>query len=276
MARLREAEGDLDGALELVDAADRVYNGDYSPNVRPVPAVRARLRLRRAELSSAEAWARARGLSAADELSYLHEYEHVTLARLLLARHHEDHGGDALDEATALLERLLAAAEAGDRDGSVLELLILLALARQAGGDRSAALVVLGRAVTLGQAEGYVRVFADEGPPMAALLKALLRRHPGDPCVGYVRRLLAAATRGEPRPVAARAGLLEPLSDRELDVLRLLATELGGPEIARELHVALSTVRTHTKSIYLKLGVSGRLAAVRRATELDLVRRGSA
>jgi LuxR family maltose regulon positive regulatory protein len=271
LAGLREAEGDLDSALELLDAADRVYNGDFSPNVRPVPAVRARLRIRRAELSSAGAWARARGLSAADELSYLHEYEHVTLARLLLARYHEDHDAGALDEASALLERLLASAEAGGRDGTVLELLVLQALARSAGGDVPAALAALGRAVALGRAEGYVRVFADEGPPMAALLKALLRRQPADPSVGYVRRLVAAATRGQPRPSAAQAGLLEPLSDRELDVLRLLATELGGPDIARELHVALSTVRTHTKSIYLKLGVSSRRAAVRRAAQLDLI-----
>ena len=276
LAALREAQGDLDSALELLDAADRVYNGDYSPNVRPVPAVRARLRLRRAELDSAEAWARARGLSAADELSYLHEYEHVTLARLLLARYREDHDAGALDEARALLERLLTSAEAGGRDGTVLELLVLQALARSAGGDVPAALAALGGAVTLGRAEGYVRVFADEGPPMAVLLKALLRRQPADPSVGYVRRLVAAATRGRPRPSAAQGGLLEPLSDRELDVLRLLVTELGGPDIARELQVALSTVRTHTKSIYLKLGVSSRRAAVRRAAELDLLRRGSA
>ena len=87
MARLREAEGDLDAALELLDEADRVYVGDYNPNVRPVPAVRARLRLRRGELDEAEAWARERQLSPDDELSYLREYEHVTLARLLLARH---------------------------------------------------------------------------------------------------------------------------------------------------------------------------------------------
>ena len=143
MARLREAEGDLDAALELLDEADRVYDGDYSPNVRPVPAVRARLRVRRGELGHADVWARERGLSADDELSYLREYEHVTLARLLLARHHGDQDRAALDQAIDLLDRLLAAAEAGGRDGSLIEVLVLQALARQARGDVPAALAAL-------------------------------------------------------------------------------------------------------------------------------------
>ena len=139
-ARLREAEGALDEALELLDEADRVYNGDYNPNVRPVPAVRARLRLRRGELDEAEAWARERHLSPDDELSYLREFEHVTLARLLLARHRRDRDAAALEDALGLLERLLAAAQDGGRGGSVLEILILLALAHQARGDLPAAL----------------------------------------------------------------------------------------------------------------------------------------
>jgi LuxR family maltose regulon positive regulatory protein len=273
LARLREAEGDLDAALDLIDAAEHVYNGDYAPNVRPVPAVRARLRIRRRELSSADVWARDTGLSAGDDLSYLREYEHVTLARLLLARHDTDHDDGALNEAAGLLERLLAAAEAGGRHGTVLEILVLVALAHQAGGDVPAALAATRRAVTLAQAEGYVRVVSDEGTPVATLLKALLRRRPSDPGAGYLRRLVAAASRGRHQPAASHGGLIEPLSDRELDVLRLLATELDGPEVARELHVALSTVRTNTKSIYAKLGVGSRRAAVRRATELDLLAR---
>jgi LuxR family transcriptional regulator, maltose regulon positive regulatory protein len=267
LAGLREAEGDLDGALELLDQADRVHVGDYLPNVRPVPAVRARLRLRRGELSHAERWARNRHLSARDELSYLREYEHLTLARLLLARHRALRDTTALGEALDLLERLLAAAEAGERGGSVLELLLLQALAHQARGDTRAALAALDRAVTLAQPEGYVRLFADEGPPMAALLKALTRRSDAP---GYVRRLLAATTRREYRPAPASA-LVEPLSDRELDVLRLLGTDLDGPDIARALSVSLSTVRTHTRNIYAKLGVSSRRAAVRQAHDLNLL-----
>ena len=102
--------------------------------------MRARLRLRRGELDEAEAWARERHLSPDDELSYLHEFEHVTLARLLLARHRRDRDAAALEDALGLLERLLAAAQDGGRGGSVLEILILQALAHQARGDLPAAL----------------------------------------------------------------------------------------------------------------------------------------
>jgi LuxR family maltose regulon positive regulatory protein len=196
-ARLHEAEGDLDGALELLDAAERVYNGDFSPNVQPVSAVRARLRLRRGELDDAAAWARERGLSAEDEPSYLREYEHVTLARLLLARYHADRDDIALAVGSRLLDRLLACAEAGGREATVIEVLVLRALAHHAGGDLPAGLAALHRAVTLGQADGYVRVFAGEGAPMATLLRALLRRQAAGPSSGYLRRLLAATTRGD-------------------------------------------------------------------------------
>ncbi len=266
-ARLREAEGDLDVALELLDEAVRVYAGDYSPNVRPVPAVRARLRLRRGELGHASAWARERQLRAGDELSYLREYEHLTLARLLLARYHAERDDTALDEALSLLGRLLPAAVEGERGGSVIEVLVLQALAHHARRDVPAALGALKRAVTLAEPEGYVRVFADEGPPMAGLLKTLTER---EAARGYVRRVLTAAMGTEHRPADATA-LVEPLSARELDVLRLLGTDLSGPDIARELFVSLNTLRTHTKNIYSKLDVTSRRAAVRQAHDLKLL-----
>jgi len=267
LARLRETEGDLDAALELLDEADRVYNGDYSPNVRPVPAVRARLRLRRHELGLATAWAGGRELSAADELTYLREYEHVTLARLLLARG-ADGSVDDLDDAVGLLDRLLAAAEQGGRGGTVIEVLMLQALARQAKGDAAAALDALTRAVTLAEPQGYVRLFADEGAPLAALLRVLAK---GDRAPrGYVRRLLAASA-ARPDTSGSDQPLIDPLSERELDVLRLLATDLDGPDIARRLVVSVNTLRTHTKRIYTKLGVTNRRAAVQRAQALQLL-----
>jgi LuxR family maltose regulon positive regulatory protein len=269
MARLRGAAGDLDAALELLNEADRVYAGDFSPNVRPVPAVRARVRVRRGELSHAAAWARERQLSADDDLSYLREFEHVTLARLLIAGFTAERTAGSLDETTRLLERLLVAAEQGERGGSVIEILVLQALAHQARGDVAAALAPLNRAVSLAEPEGYVRVFADEGPPMAALLKALARQ---STISGYVRRLLAATSTTERHP-PVKQPLVEPLSQRELDVLRLLGTDLDGPDIARELSVSLNTMRTHTKNIYAKLGVTSRRAAVRQAAELNLLSR---
>ncbi|HMH36459.1 MAG TPA: LuxR C-terminal-related transcriptional regulator [Streptosporangiaceae bacterium] len=270
MARIREAEGDLGGALDLLNEAERLYVGDFFPNVRPVPALKARVRVAQGELGEALGWARERGLSVADDLSYLREFEHITLARVLLARYAAERAERPIQEATRLLEGLLRAAEEGQRTGSVIEILVLQALARQAQDDVPAALAALRRALTLAEPEGYVRIFADEGPPMASLLRAAakLRIAPS-----YVRRLLAAVNKtGDSMP--ASQGLIDPLSERELDVLRLLGTDLGGPDIARELIVSLNTVRTHTKNIYAKLGVNNRRAAVRRARELDLSRTG--
>ena len=270
MARIREAEGDLSGALDLLNEAERLYVGDFFPNVRPVPALRARVRVAQGELGEALGWARERGLSAADDLSYLREFEHITLARVLLARYTAERAERSSQEATRLLERLLRAAEEGQRTGSVIEILVLQALAHQAQDDIPSALASLRRAVTLAEPEGYVRIFADEGPPMASLLRAAAKQ---EITPSYVRRLLAAINKTEDSTPASQ-GLIEPLSERELDVLRLLGTDLGGPDIARELVVSLNTVRTHTKNIYAKLGVNNRRAAVRRAKELDLSRTG--
>ncbi|HEX5296933.1 MAG TPA: hypothetical protein VFW50_08090 [Streptosporangiaceae bacterium] len=142
---------------------------DFFPNVRPVPAVKARIWIAQGRLGEALGWAREQGLSVDDDLSYLREFEHVTLARLLLARYQGEPAEPSLREATRLLDRLLPEAEAGGRTGRVIEILVLRALAHQALGDIPAALGVLDRAVTLAEPEGYVRVFADEGPPMAVL-----------------------------------------------------------------------------------------------------------
>jgi LuxR family maltose regulon positive regulatory protein len=268
MARIRQAEGDLDGAVDLLNEAERLYMGDFFPNVRPVPALRARVWVAQGRLGEALGWVREQGLSVDDDLSYLREFEHITLARVLLARYQDERAEASVQEATRLLERLLSAAEEGGRTGRVIEILVLRALAHQALGDIPAALARLERAMTLAEPEGYVRVFIDEGPPMASLLRAAAKQ---GITPSYVRRLLAAGTTAEDNSPVKQA-LIEPLSERELDVLRLLGTELDGPAIARELMVSLSTVRTHTKHIYAKLAVTNRRAAVRRAAELDLPR----
>jgi LuxR family transcriptional regulator, maltose regulon positive regulatory protein len=268
MARVRQAEGDLAGALELLNDAERLYMGDMFPNVRPVPALKARVWIAQGRLGEALGWAREQGLSADDDLSYLCEFEHITLARMLLARHQDERAERSLHQATRLLERLVVAAEAGERTGRVIEILVLRALAHQRLGDIPAALAYLERAVTLAEPEGYVRVFVDEGPPMASLLTALAKQGTAG---NYIRRLLAAAVGETGHDSPVKQALIEPLSERELDVLRLLGTELDGPDIARELIVSLNTVRTHTKHIYAKLAVTNRRAAVRRARELGLL-----
>ena len=269
MARVAEAEGNLAGALDLLDEAERLYVSDFFPNVRPVPALKARVWIAQGRLGDALGWAREQGLSADDDLSYLREFEHITLARVLLARHEGEDAGRAVPEAAQLLARLLLAAEEGQRTGRVIEILVLRALAHQALGDIPAALAALERALTLAEPEDYVRVFVDEGQPMTSLLRAAtkqgIRRD-------YARRLLVAARAAEHDGPVEQA-LIEPLSERELDVLRLLGSELDGPAIARELMVSLNTMRTHTKSIYTKLAVTSRRAAVSRAAELGLLSR---
>ena len=269
MARVREAEGDLDAALELLDDAERLYASDYYPNVRPIPAMKVRIWIAQGRLSQALGWARAHGVSVGDELSYVREFDHITLARLLLAGPTRDRGDDHAAEAPGLLERLLGAAEAGRRTRSVIEILVLEALAQQMRVGASAGLAPLERALGLAEPEAYVRVFVDEGPPIAALLGAAAKR---EVAPTYVRHLLAAFGHAHDR-TPIKQPLVEPLSDRELDVLRLLATDLAGPEIARELVVSLSTVRSHTKAIYAKLGVNSRRSAVTRADELHLLSR---
>ncbi len=269
MARTRAAEGDLGMAFALLDDAERLYVADFYPKVRPIAAVRARIWIDQGKLGEARGWVRAEGLAAEDDLAYVRTFEHVTLARLLLAESRRDRAGESLSASLTLLDRLLEAAVAGGRMGAALEILVLQALAHQLRRDVDAALVPLRRALVLAEPEGYVRVFLDEGAPMAALLASLDDRAVSS---SYVRELLTSFGRGV-RRTPINQDLVEPLSGRELEVLRLLASDLDGPGIARELVVSLSTIRSHTKAIYAKLGVTSRRAAVRRGEELDLLSR---
>ncbi len=262
-ARLREATGDLAGAVALLEEAERVYVGDYSPNVQPVAAQRARVLVAQGRIGEALDWVRAQHLAPDDDLAYVREYEHVTLARILM------HQQPVRSAAHDLLERLRNAAEDGGRSGTLIEILTLQALAHYAERGRDdvpGAFAPLEQALRLAEPEGYVRVFVGEGEPIAALLEALVRQ---DPTWAYPRRLLATFDLRPPRPVDQ--GLVDPLSERELDVLRLLATDLDGPEISRRLYISLNTLRTHTKNIYTKLGVNSRRAAVTRAGKLGLL-----
>jgi LuxR family transcriptional regulator, maltose regulon positive regulatory protein len=267
MARIKEAQGDLDGALDLLHEADRLYVRDFFPDVHPAAALVARVWVRQGRLGEALGWAREQHLSIDDDLSYLREFEHITLARVLLAQHKTNRADHPIRETTRFLDRLLKAAEAGGRIGSVIEILVLQALTHQAQGDIPAALTSLRQALTLAESEGYVRMFVDEGSSMMLLLEEAAKRGLAP---YYARQLLAAAGSAVGTP-QIKQGLIEPLSERELDVLRLLRSDLNGPEIARELVVSLNTVRTHTKNIYSKLGVTNRRAAVRQAEELGLL-----
>ncbi|HKO84924.1 MAG TPA: LuxR C-terminal-related transcriptional regulator, partial [Actinomycetota bacterium] len=188
-----------------------------------------------------------------------------------------------LEEVLDLLERILGAATAGGRYGTVVDALIqqaiALRLSTSSGGLKrsDASLQSLERALSLAEPEGYARVFLDEGAAVLTLLDEAARAgiHPD-----YVRRLRqqqpgtdrSSASVFDSSKGAGEPVVVESLSPRELDVLRLLASELNGPDIARELVLSLNTIRTHTKNIYAKLGVTNRRAAVRRAHELKLLR----
>jgi LuxR family maltose regulon positive regulatory protein len=278
-ARLKETLGDLDEALDLLDEAERFFVRTPLPNLQPISAMKVRIWVVQGKLAKAQEWAHEKGLSPDDDLSYLREFEHITLARVLIARYKSDRVDDFIREAVELLERLLKAAEEGGRLSSVIEILILQALAHQAQGDIMPALAPLERALTLAEPEGYVRIFLDEGKPMAELLGRM--KDEGGRRKTYVHKLLAAFGAEEIHPSHLHLAqtqvslilqpLVEPLSENELEVLRLLRTELSGPEIARKRMVSLSTIRTHTQHIYAKLGVNNRRAAVRRAEELGLL-----
>ncbi|WP_135549533.1 LuxR C-terminal-related transcriptional regulator [Paenibacillus cymbidii] len=269
MARIREAEGNLEEAFHFLCEAESLYVDDFFLNVRPVAALKALVQVKRGRVVEALDWASEQRLSAADELSYAREFEHIVLARVMLAQYNRDRSDQSLVGAIGLLERLLQAAEEGGRMGSAIAILIVHAVARQMQGDIPAALMQLKRALKLAEPEGYVRLFVDEGRPMESLLKVAAIEGIAP---NYVQRLLKAFRKEEGSPPLAKSTNHESLSERERDVLGLLITDLSGPEIARELSVSLNTLRTHTKNIYEKLKVNNRRAAVRRAKELDLLK----
>ena len=267
MALVREAQGDLDAALDLLHEAERLYVSDFFPKVRPIAALVTRVWIAQGRLGEALGWVREQGLSVEDNLSYLREFEHITLARVLLARYKNDSADRSLLEAIGLLDCLLQAAEEGKRTGSVLEILMLQALAHQMQGHIPAALAPLSRALTLAEPEGYVRIFVDEGPPMAILLEEAVK-HGSAPT--YVRHLLTAFGKTEDR-MPVKQVLIEPLSPRELEILHLMAAGLSNQEISERLFLALSTVKGHNQNIFGKLQVQRRTEAIARARELGLL-----
>ena len=271
LAWIRQANGDPAGALDAMEEAMQASPGPAGM-FNPVPARRARLLLAQGDLAGAVRATAELGLSPDDEMNYPRELGHLVLARVLLAR------GEA-ERALALLDRLHAAADAQDRPGSLIEVGALRALA--ARGDETAGLSVLAEALTLACPQDYVRVFADEGPPMAALLGRLVAAQrarqaaPGVP-FGYLARLQRAFGAGPSTPdhgpgtAVAVQGIVDPLTSRELEVLKMLAAGRSNQAIAGEHVVTLDTVKKHVGHVLGKLGAANRTEAVARARALNL------
>ncbi|UCC89678.1 MAG: hypothetical protein JSV81_10295 [Anaerolineales bacterium] len=278
---LHQALGNVVAALNYLRKVKRLSltPGFSLPNVPWAAQVAERsllLSRSRPDLNhlSAEAgqWAETSGLSPRDEFRYQQEYQYLVLARVLVAQGN-------LEAATPLLERLITSAEGAARWGQLITYLSLQAVAYHTQGKTDTALSYLSRALALGEPEGYLRTFVDLGPPMRDLLH--IRAGQGmAPRAAYLSRLLAAFPDVEadfiPSPLAAAAqvdieGLLEPLSERELQILRRLAARRSYQEIADELYLSLNTIKWYAKNIYGKLGVRGRDQAASRARELGLL-----
>jgi LuxR family maltose regulon positive regulatory protein len=277
LAWIRQADGDVPNALDAIAEAERVADPSAADLLNPVPAQRARLLLAQGDVAAAARWTAKRGLGPDDEPSYPREPAYLVLARVLLAQ-------DLPDQALRLLDRLQVDATAHGRIGSVIEIQALRALALAASGDDAGAVDTLAAAFTLGHPQGYVRVFADEGPPMAALLGRLIATQRSKPSatkaipVDYLGRLVRAfdqdAASGAVEAAPGRAvvaALVTALSDRELEVLRLVAAGKPNREIADELYVSIHTVKKHVTHILDKLGAANRTEVTARARELGLL-----
>jgi LuxR family maltose regulon positive regulatory protein len=230
--------------------------------------------LRQGQLEAAKRWAHEHQLGADALSDYLHEVEHLTLVRLLIAT-------NDWVAATGLLERLLEVARAGGRTGRVIEALALQALAYQAQGDIDQAVMALRQVLLLTEPEDYRRLFLDEGTPMEQLLFSLRSQLSGgsnqEPGFGqvYLEKLLSAfkaELKGQRTPTKALIPtLVEPLSERELEILRLMAGGMSNQDIAQKVVVTVGTVKWHLNNIYGKLDVRSRTQAIARARELELL-----
>jgi LuxR family maltose regulon positive regulatory protein len=269
LLRVLFSGGQMDNAVGIIQKMDAyTLEHDVPPWItNQMAAWQARIWLVQGNLDSASQWAEELGLDVDGELVPLHDFDYVVLARILIAQ-------GRLDEATRLLQRLLKPAEAGGRTSKAIEILVLQALALQAQEDTDQAITTLDKALTLAEPGGFIRIFVDEGPPMAHLLyEAATRGIAPD----YARRLLAAFPIGEPeqaarsRPQVPESELVEPLSERELEVLELIAQGLTNREIASRLFLSLNTVKAHTRNIYGKLGVHNRTQATARSQAIGIL-----
>jgi LuxR family transcriptional regulator, maltose regulon positive regulatory protein len=269
LVRVLFIHGNFDEAENIIRRVEEIcYEHHMPPFVTGlVFAWKARLFVARNKLAAANQWIAARKLTIMGQITQLNESQYLVLARILLAQ------GQTV-ETQSLLQRLLELAEAGGRNSRIIEILILQALTFQSEGHTEQALVILERALELAESGGFVRIFVDEGPKMANLLyKAADHKI----AAAYIQHILAAFPIPEPTQTVdqklreSTSEMVKQLSERELEVLHLIATGVSRQEIAARLILSLNTVKTHVRNIYRKLGVNNQMQAVGKARALGFL-----
>jgi LuxR family maltose regulon positive regulatory protein len=270
LVKLLYAKADLAGAMEAILKLEQTARESHVPPwiVSRIAAWKAKIWLKEGNKDALRQWVQERLLDTDDEPLFVREVEYLVSARILILR-------GELEDAIDLVERLIERAQAGGRVTRQIEMYLVLALAVRELGDTNKAMTTLSKSLSLAESRGHIRLFVNEGPLMARLLYEALSR---DIFPGYVRKLLAAFPNAEPEQLeptkpqeASKAELVEPLSERELEVLALVAQGLTNREIASRLFLSLNTVKAHTRNIYGKLDVHSRTQAISRAGALGIL-----